>query len=185
IPVVVAINRFHTDTDKEIEEVHRMAREAGAADIALSDVWANGGTGGEALAEAVVRAANQSSDFEFLYPLDATIEEKIETIAKRVYGAESVIYESVARRKIRRYRKLGFQNLPICMAKTQYSLSHNPALKGRPTGYELPILDVRLSAGAGFLYPLCGEIMTMPGLPSSPAATHIDLDEDGQVTGLF
>ena len=117
--------------------------------------------------------------------IQTVIEEKIETIAKRVYGAESVIYESVARRKIRRYRKLGFQHLPICMAKTQYSLSHDPALKGRPTGYELPILDVRLSAGAGFLYPLCGEIMTMPGLPSSPAATRIDIDEDGQVTGLF
>ncbi len=184
IPVVVAINRFGTDTDREIEEVTRIAREAGAADIAISEVWAQGGEGGRALAEAVVRAAEQPGAFRFLYPLDISIEEKIETIAKKVYGAESVIYESAARRKIRRYRKLGFEHLPVCMAKTQYSLSHNPALKGSPTGYELPVLDIRLSAGAGFLYPLCGEIMTMPGLPSSPAAMRIDLDDKGRIVGL-
>lgn len=185
VPVVVAINRFETDTDREIEVIQRLARDAGATDVAVSDVWARGGDGGIDLANAVVRAASQPHDFRFLYPLDATIEQKIETIASRVYGAERVHYEPDAKKKIRLYQKLGLDRLPVCMAKTQYSLSHDPALKGRPSGYVLPVIDIRASVGAGFLYPICGEIMTMPGLPSVPAATKIDLDADGRVVGLF
>lgn len=185
LPVVVAINRFTTDTDKEIEVVRKKALAAGADDAVVSDVWAKGGEGGVALAKAVVKAANKPSHFKFLYSLDETIKQKIEKIATSVYGAKSVEYSPEAVKKIELYTKLGYDKFPICMAKTHLSLSHDPELKGRPTGFTVPIRDIRVAAGAGFLYPLCGQMRTMPGLPSDPAGAHIDLDENDDVVGLF
>ncbi|MCD6361817.1 MAG: formate--tetrahydrofolate ligase, partial [Armatimonadetes bacterium] len=185
LPVVVAINRFPTDTDAEIAEVRRAALDAGADAAVTSTVWAEGGAGGAELAEAVVAACERPSEFRFLYPLDAPIREKIETICTKVYGADGVTYSSEARRKIRRFEKQGLGDLPICMAKTHLSLSHDPNLKGRPTGFTVPIEDIRASVGAGFLYPLCGAIRTMPGLPTRPAAVDVDIDDDGNVVGLF
>lgn len=185
IPVVVAVNRFTQDTDKEIELVRKLAKQAGAEDAVPSEVWANGGEGGKELANAVIKAADKPSKFRFLYELDWPIKKKIETIATNIYGAKDVRYESLANRKIKLYTELGYDKLPICMAKTHLSLSHDPELKGRPTGFTLPVRDVRASVGAGFLYPLCGEMRTMPGLPSVPAGTHYDITEDGKILGLF
>jgi formate--tetrahydrofolate ligase len=185
VPVVVAVNRFSTDTDAEIQLVQRLAVEAGAEGAFLSDVWAKGGAGGIELAEAVLAACEKPSNFRFLYPLDAPIKEKIETIATKVYGAEGVDYLPEAEAKIKLYTSLGYDKLPICMAKTHLSLSHEPSWKGAPKGYRLPIRDIRASVGAGFLYPLCGDMRTMPGLPSVPAFTNVDLDENGRVKGLF
>ncbi len=185
IPVVVAINRFGTDTDAEIKLVQRIAVEAGAEGAFMSDVWAKGGAGGIELAEAVLAAAEKPSNFQFLYPLDAPIKTKIETIATKVYGADGVDYLPEAEAKIKLYTSLGYDKLPICMAKTHLSLSHEPSWKGAPKGYRLPIRDIRASVGAGFLYPLCGDMRTMPGLPSEPAFTKVDLDESGKVVGLF
>ena len=185
VPAVVAINRFTTDTDKEIEAVRKKALAAGADDAVVSDVWAKGGEGGLELARAVVKAANKPSHFKFLYSLDETIKQKIEKISKSIYGAAKVEYSPEAEKKIELYTKLGYDKLPICMAKTHLSISHDPEMKGRPTGFTIPIRDIRLAAGAGFLYPLCGQMRTMPGLPSVPAGTRIDLDEDGNVVGLF
>ncbi|MDD5422247.1 MAG: formate--tetrahydrofolate ligase [Candidatus Omnitrophota bacterium] len=185
LPAVVAINRFTTDTDKEIEAVRKKALAAGADDAVVSDVWARGGQGGIDLARAVVKAADKPSHFKFLYSLDDSIEQKIERIAKSVYGAAHVEYSPEAVKKITLYTKLGYDKLPICMAKTHLSLSHDPELKGKPAGFTVPIRDIRVAAGAGFLYPLCGQMRTMPGLPSDPAGAHIDLDEDGNVVGLF
>lgn len=185
LPVVVAINRFTTDTDKEIEVVRKMALAAGADDAVVSEVWAKGGDGGLDLARAVVKAADKPSHFKFLYSLDEPITKKIEKIATSIYGAENVEYSPEALKKIELYTKLGYDKFPICMAKTHLSLSHDPELKGRPTGFTIPIRDIRVAAGAGFLYPLCGQMRTMPGLPSDPAGTHIDLDENGDVVGLF
>jgi formate--tetrahydrofolate ligase len=185
VPAVVAINRFTHDTPSEIALVRAIARDAGAFDVAVSDVWVRGGEGGVELAEAVVRAAESPNDFHYLYPLEAPIREKITTIAREIYGASEVSYEPLAEWKERLYVLLGFDRLPICMSKTQYSLSHDPKLKGRPTGFTFPVLDIRASVGAGYIYPLCGEINTMPGLPSVPAATKIDIDKNGRVKGLF
>jgi formyltetrahydrofolate synthetase len=185
IPVVVAINKFTCDTKNEIEAVRKIAIAAGAEDAVLSEVWEKGGDGGRDLAKAVDKAANKPSNFRFLYELNLPIKEKIETIAKRIYGAGVVQYEAEAEKKIDLYTKLGYDKLPICMAKTHLSLSHDPAVKGRPDGFTLPIRDVRASIGAGFLYPLCGQMRTMPGLPSEPAGEKIDLDENGKVVGLF
>ena len=185
IPVVVAINRFMPDTEKEIETVREIALNAGADDVALSEVWEKGGNGGTELAEKVVKACEKEKDFRFLYSDDMSIKEKIETIATKIYGTGRVEYAPLAEKKIKLYTKWGFSNLPICMAKTHLSLSHDPALKGRPEGFTLPIRDIIVSAGAGFLYPLCGEMRTMPGLPSVPAGTKIDIDEEGKVVGLF
>ncbi len=185
VPVVVAINRFVDDTDAEIDLVRKLATAAGADEVAMSDVWAKGGEGGRELAEAVVRAADKPSDFKFLYPDEASIKEKIETIATEIYGADGVDYLPAAEAKIELYTKMGLSNLPICMAKTHLSLSHDPTLKGRPKGFRLPIRDIRASVGAGFLYPLCGNMMTMPGLPAKPAGQNIDIDENGVVKGLF
>lgn len=185
VPVVVAINHFTFDTDKEVEFVRRRAIDAGAEDCQISEVWAKGGEGGKALAEAVVRAAEKPSNFRFLYPSDASIKEKIETIATQIYGADGVDYSPVAEAKIKQFTDMGLDNLPICMAKTHLSLSHDPTLKGRPKGFRLPIRDIRASVGAGFLYPLCGDMMTMPGLPAVPAGTKIDIDENGVIRGLF
>ena len=185
IPVVVAINRFTNDTDKEVEVIKKKAQKAGAEDAVVSDVWAEGSKGGEELAKAVVKAAEKPSNFQFLYPLDISIKKKIETIATKIYGAKDVSYAPLAEENIKNFESLGFGKLPLCMAKTHLSLSHDPKLKGRPTGYTLPIRDIRASVGAGFLYPLCGDMRTMPGLPSVPAGTKVDIDKDGKVLGLF
>ncbi|MFA5794130.1 MAG: formate--tetrahydrofolate ligase [Candidatus Brocadiia bacterium] len=185
VPVVVAINRFTQDTDREIELIRRIAKSAGAEDAVVSEVWAQGGAGGVELARAVVKAAERPSRFKFLYELDWPIKKKIETIATRIYGAKDVRYDSLANRKIKLYTELGYDKMPMCMAKTHLSLSHDPELKGLPVGFTLPIRDVRASVGAGFLYPLCGEMRTMPGLPSVPAGTRYDITEDGKILGLF
>ena len=185
VPIVVAINRFPTDTDAEIAAVKEAALNAGADAAVESTVWANGGAGGAELAEAVVEACERPSDFRYLYPLDAPIKRKIETICTRIYGADGVEYSPEASRKIRAFEKQGLGGLPICMAKTHLSLSHDPKLKGRPRGFTVPIQDIRPSVGAGFLYPLCGEIRTMPGLPTRPAAMDVDIDERGEIVGVF
>jgi formate--tetrahydrofolate ligase len=185
VPVIVAINRFHTDTDNEIEVIKRKALAAGAEGAYVSEVWAKGGEGGAELAEAVAAAAEKSSNFQFLYPLEASIKEKIETIATKIYGADGVDYSPTAEQKIKSYTELGFGELPICMAKSHLSLSHEPSWKGRPRNYRVPIRDIRASVGAGFLYPLLGEMRTMPGLPSRPASEKIDIDKQGRTMGLF
>jgi formyltetrahydrofolate synthetase len=185
IPVVVAVNKFTTDADSEVNAVRELALEAGADSVATSDVWANGGKGGAELAEAVVEACEKPSEFKFLYPDDASIKEKIHAIATKVYGAKDVSYESAAKKKLKIFKKLGYTKLPICMAKTHRSLSHVPTWVGVPKDYTLPIRDIRASVGAGFLYPLCGEMSTMPTLPTRPAGEKIDIDEDGNVVGLF
>jgi len=185
VPVVVAINRFTSDTEAEIEVVRQAALEAGAFDAVLSEVWAKGGEGGAALAEAVVKACEEANDFRFLYPLDIPIKEKIETIAREIYRADGVDYAPAAEKKIKMYTEMGFDNLPLCMAKTHLSFTHDPKLKGAPRGWILPIRDIRASVGAGFLYPLCGMMRTMPGLPSRPAFVDVDIDlETGKVMGL-
>ncbi|MDP2857177.1 MAG: formate--tetrahydrofolate ligase [Bacillota bacterium] len=185
VPVVVAINKFDTDKDAEIDFIRKKAMEFGASDAVLSEVWAKGGAGGEDLARAIIKATDTPNDFHHLYPLDMPIKEKIETIATKVYGADGVEYLPDAERQIKLYTKLGFDKLPVCMAKTHLSLSHDPKIKGRPRGFTVPIREVRASVGAGFLYPLLGEMRTLPGLPSDPAGAHIDLDEQGRVVGLF
>ena len=185
IPVVVAINRFETDTDNELQFLADRAREMGADGAVISDVFAHGSAGGKDLAEAVVKAADKPSTMRLLYPDEMSIKDKIRTLATRVYGADDVEYMPEAERKIKLYTDLGFGHLPICMAKTHLSYSHDPNKKGVPKGYKFPIRDVRLSAGAGYLYPLAGEMMTMPGLDSSPAAMRVDLDEKGLPKGLF
>lgn len=182
---VVAINRFDTDHDEEYDIIRERAIKAGAVDAVLSEVWARGGAGGEELARTVLRAAEKPSEFRFLYPLDFSIKQKIETIATKVYGAEGVVYSDQAERQIKLYTDLGYDKLPICMAKTHLSLSHDPAVKGRPRDFVVPIREVRASVGAGFLYPLLGEMRTMPGLPSVPAGTFVDIDNEGKVVGLF
>ncbi|MBC8390614.1 MAG: formate--tetrahydrofolate ligase [Actinobacteria bacterium] len=185
VPVVVAINNFTADTQEEIDAVRERAKAAGAEDAVVSEVWLKGGDGGTELAEAVVRAAEKPSEFKFLYPLDWPIKKKIETIAEKIYGADGVDYSAEAEKKIDLYTKQGFDKLPMCMAKTHLSLSHDPNLKGRPTGFRIPVRDVRASVGAGFLYPILGEMRTMPGLPKVPAGTKVDIDDDGNIVGLF
>lgn len=185
IPAVVALNRFDSDTQDEIDTVLRSARASGAFAAVPVEVWGRGGEGGAALAEAVVKAAGQPSGFRHLYPLDLGLEEKIELIARKVYGASAVSYSDVAHQRLEFCRREGLADLPICMAKTPLSLSHDPNLKGRPEGFTLPVADVRVAAGAGYVYPLIGNILTMPGLPKEPAACGIDLDDDGQVHGLY
>ena len=186
IPAVVCINRFPTDTDAEVEMVKKMAVEAGAETAVISDHWAEGGDGAVELAEAVVAACEKPGNFEFLYPLDWSIKQKIEKIAVDIYGADGVVFEPLANRQIKSYEEAGFGSLPICMAKTHLSLSHDATLKGRPTGFTVPVREVRASAGAGFIYPLLGTMRTMPGLPSKPAFMNVDIDfETGKVVGLF
>jgi formate--tetrahydrofolate ligase len=185
VPVVVAVNRFTQDTAAEIKLIQDQAVAAGAEGAYQSDVWAKGGEGGVELAEAVIAACEKPSDFKFLYDLELPIKQKIEAIATRIYGADGVDFAPLAERKIEMFTRWGLDRLPICMAKTHLSLSHDPALKGRPQGFRIPIRDVRPSAGAGFLYPLLGEMSTMPGLPSRPAAVDVDIDDDGRVLGLF
>jgi len=186
LPVVVAINLFPTDTAREIEAVREAALAAGAVDAVTSDHHARGGNGAMDLARAVIKAAEQPSEMRFLYPLEWSIKQKIEAIATQVYGADGVDYEPLAEQKIKLYTKLGYDKLPINMAKTHLSLSHDPTLKNRPRNFRLPIRDIRASVGAGFLYPLCGDMRTMPGLPKTPAATKVDLDlQTRKVVGLF
>jgi len=185
VPVVVAVNHFPTDTDAEHEFIKARALAAGADFAVTHKVHAGGGEGGAELAEAVVAACELPKEFKLLYPDDASIKEKIEAIAMQIYGADGVDYLPAAEAKIKLYTDLGYSHLPMCMAKTHLSLSHDPTLKGRPTGWRLPIRDIRASVGAGFLYPLCGDMRTMPGLPKFAAGDNIDLDENGNVVGLF
>jgi formyltetrahydrofolate synthetase len=186
VPCVVAINEFITDSPAEIELVKRLAMEAGAAIAVSTSHWENGGEGARELAEAVVVACEAPSDFQYLYPLDLPLIDKIEIIAKEMYGADGVHYDSLAKQQIALFEKNGYGDLPICMAKTPLSLSHDATKKGRPTGFILPIREVRLSAGAGFVYPLAGKINTMPGLGSRPSYMDVDIDfETGKIVGLF
>jgi formyltetrahydrofolate synthetase len=185
IPVVVAVNRFTDDTDAEVEMVRDYALEQGAFESAPTEHWTSGGDGAAKLAEAVVEACEQPSDFEFLYPVEWSIKEKIEHIAKEIYSAADVTYTEKAENQIASYEKSGFGNLPICMAKTHLSISHDPDLKGAPSGFTLPVREVRASVGAGFIYPLIGTMSTMPGLATRPAFMEMDLDtETGEVIGL-
>jgi methylenetetrahydrofolate dehydrogenase (NADP+)/methenyltetrahydrofolate cyclohydrolase/formyltetrahydrofolate synthetase len=187
IPVVVAVNSFKDDTIAEVELVRKGAIAAGAEDAVVTRHWMEGGLGAKDLAAAVVAACELPSDFKFLYPLEGTsIKDKIEIICKTIYGADGVEYSQQAEKKIKLYTDLGFDELPMCMAKTHLSLSADPNLKGRPTGFTVPIRDIRASVGAGFLYPLLGTMSTMPGLPTRPVYYDVDLDlETGRVTGLF
>jgi methylenetetrahydrofolate dehydrogenase (NADP+)/methenyltetrahydrofolate cyclohydrolase/formyltetrahydrofolate synthetase/formate--tetrahydrofolate ligase len=185
VPVVVAINQFHTDTPKEVELARKAALAAGAEGAVMSDHWAQGGKGAVELAEAVMAACEKPNDFKLLYPDSMPIKQKIETIAKKVYQADGVTFDALAKRQIEAYEKAGLSHLPICMAKTHLSLSHDATLKGVPKGFTVPVREVRASAGAGFLYPICGTMRTMPGLPSRPAFMDVDLDEQGNVLGLF
>jgi formyltetrahydrofolate synthetase len=186
IPVVVAVNRFPTDTDAELELVRKIASgHPGIVDAVVADHFSQGGAGAIALAEAVVKASELPTNFRFLYPLEKSLKEKIETIACEVYGADGVDYSPEAEDRLAEYERLGYGNLPICMAKTHLSLSHDPALKGVPRGYRIPIRNVSASVGAGFVYPLLGEMSTMPGLPTRPAYYDIDIDfETGKILGL-
>lgn len=186
IPVVVAVNKFFTDTPAELEMVRKAAVDEGGAEAAVvSNHWELGGEGAVDLAHAVVAAAEKPRDFRFLYPLEASIKEKIETIAREVYGADGVDYSPEAEERIAEYTRLGFDKLPICMAKTHLSLSADPNAKGVPTGFRIPVRDIRASVGAGFLYPLLGKMSTMPGLPTRPAFFDIDIDlETGRIMGL-
>ena len=186
IPAVVAINAFPTDTDGEVEAIREVALAAGARDAVVATHFVNGGAGAADLARAVWAAAGSGeADFRLLYPDAMPLVEKIETIATRVYGADGIELSPAAAKQLRQYEDLGYGHLPICMAKTQYSLSHDPALKGRPTGFTVPIREVRLSAGAGFVTPILGEMRTMPGLPSRPGGMSIDVDAEGSIRGLF
>lgn len=184
VPVVVAINHFLTDTDEEIEVLENYCRE-NDVEFALSDVFAKGGEGGKELAEKVVKACEKPANFAPIYSLDLSIKEKIETIAKEIYGADGVDYSAAASKVIADIEKLGYSKLPVCMAKTQYSLSDDANKLGRPSGFRINIREVKVSAGAGFVVALAGAIMTMPGLGKDPAAYRIDIDADGQIHGLF
>lgn len=186
IPVVVAVNGFANDTDAEMELVAKYSKEQGAFAAVKTTHWADGGAGSKALAEAVVAACEQPSNFEFLYPLEWGIKQKIEHIAKEFYGAADVTYTEEAERQIASYEAAGFGELPICMAKTHLSLSHDPNLKNAPTGFTMPVREVRASVGAGFIYPLIGSMSTMPGLATRPAYMNIDIDfESGKIIGMF
>jgi formyltetrahydrofolate synthetase len=186
IPVVVAVNKFPTDTEAELEFVRKVAiEEGGAVDAVVARHHALGGEGALELAKAVEKAANMPQNFQFLYPLDWSIKKKIETIACEMYGADGVDFSPEAEQRIAEYTRLGFDKLPICMAKTHLSLSHDSTLKGAPKGFRVPIRDVRASVGAGFIYPLLGTMATMPGLPTRPGFFDIDIDmKTGKVLGL-
>ena len=185
LPCVVAVNRFPTDTDKEIDFIIKKSRELGVNTV-LSTVWAEGGKGGEALAREVVRLCEEEKgDFRFSYELDSSLTEKIEAVAKKVYGGKGVNILPAAKKQIEKLESLGYGGLPVCIAKTQYSFSDDPKLLGAPEDFEITVKNVKISAGAGFIVVLTGDIMTMPGLPKSPAAERIDVDENGRITGLF
>lgn len=185
LPCVVAVNRFPTDTDKEIDFIIEKCRALGV-NVVLSTVWAEGGKGGEALAREVVRLCEEEKgDFTFSYTLDGSIEDKIEAVVKKVYGGNGIAVLPAAKKQIEQLTALGFDKLPVCIAKTQYSFSDNPALLGAPTDFAVTVKNVKVSAGAGFVVVLTGDILTMPGLPKSPAAERIDVDENGKISGLF
>ncbi|MDR0610436.1 MAG: formate--tetrahydrofolate ligase [Planctomycetaceae bacterium] len=185
VPAVVAINSFPTDTEEETQLIIKKCSEIGVR-VAKSEHWAHGGVGAEELARTVVETIDKEpSTFKPLYPNEMPLLEKVETVCKKIYGAERIIVEKNVRKKFEQFEELGFGHFPICIAKTQYSLSADPSLRNRPTGFDIPIRDARISAGAGFIVVLTGEIMTMPGLSKSPAAERIDIDEHGQITGLF
>ncbi|MGQ9833254.1 MAG: formate--tetrahydrofolate ligase [Candidatus Villigracilaceae bacterium] len=186
VNVVVAVNSFATDTEAEVELVRKAAIDAGAMDAVVSRHWMEGGKGAIALAEAVIKAAEKPSNFKFLYPLDIPIKEKIEIICKEIYGADGVDYSPEAEAKIKLYTDLGFDKLPLCMAKTHLSFSHDAAIKGAPSGFRVPVRDIRASVGAGFIYPILGTMRTMPGLPTRPAFFDVDIDlKTKRVVGLF
>jgi formate--tetrahydrofolate ligase len=184
LPAVVAINRFPTDTEAELEKIRELCEGKGV-NVALSEIWAKGGEGGIELAEAVLSAMEEENNFDQLYPLDMPIAEKIETISEEIYGADGVVFTDEAKADIEKLTEQGFDDMPICMAKTQSSISDDPTKKGRPSGYEITVREVNVSAGAGFLVALTGAVMTMPGLPKVPSAEEIDVDADGNITGLF
>ncbi|MBP5206837.1 MAG: formate--tetrahydrofolate ligase, partial [Clostridia bacterium] len=185
LPFVVSVNRFPTDTDNEIDFIIKKCRELGVNTV-LSTVWAEGGKGGEDLAEEVVRLCEEEKgDFRFSYELDSSIAEKIEAVTKKVYGGKGVNILPAAKKQIEKLESLGYGSLPVCIAKTQYSFSDDPKLLGAPEGFEVTVKNVKISAGAGFIVVLTGDIMTMPGLPKSPAAERIDVDENGRISGLF
>lgn len=184
VPVVVSLNEFPGDTPEEIELVKEKCNALGAS-VAISQVWAKGGDGGLELAEKVIAAAETPSDFKPLYELEQPLKKKIEIVCQEIYGADGVNYSAAADEILSKYEELGYGNLPVCCAKTQYSLSDNPDLKGRPRGFKVDIGEVRLSAGAGFIVPLTGSIMTMPGLGKVPAAEKIDINAEGEIVGLF
>lgn len=185
LPCVVAVNRFPTDTDKEIDFIIEKCRELGV-NVRLSTVWADGGAGGKELAEEVTRlCAEEKGDFTFAYKTEETIEQKIEAVVKKVYGGDGVIITPAAQKEIETLEKLGFSSLPVCIAKTQYSFSDDPALLGAPSGFKVTVRKVKVSAGAGFIVVLTGDVMTMPGLPKHPAAENIDVTADGKIVGLF
>jgi formyltetrahydrofolate synthetase len=185
LPVVVCVNRFSYDSESELELVRERALAAGATACEVSEVWEHGGAGGEKLAHALIGAADQPNKFSFIYDLDAPIEEKIGAIATKMYGADGVDFTAEARRQVRSCTDWGLGNLPVCMAKTQYSLSADGNRRGRPSGFRVNVREVRPAAGAGFLIAYLGEISTMPGLPSEPASSHVDIDERGFIKGLF
>ena len=184
LPCVVAINAFPTDTKAELDLVEAKCRELGV-NVALSEVWAKGGEGGRALAQEVVRLCEEENHFQYAYDAQPPIEEKLEAIVKKIYHGDGVVLTPAAKKQVKQLTDLGFGDLPICMAKTQYSFSDDPALLGAPKGFTVTVRNVKVSAGAGFLVALTGDIMTMPGLPKVPSAEKIDVDEDGRITGLF
>ncbi|MCI8631102.1 MAG: formate--tetrahydrofolate ligase, partial [Firmicutes bacterium] len=184
LPAVVAINAFPTDTKAELDLVETKCRELGV-NVALSEVWAKGGSGGIALANEVVRLCEEKNGFRFAYEDDLTIEEKIEAIAVKIYRADGINILPAAKKQIDKLEELGFGKMPVCMAKTQYSFSDDASLLGAPRGFTVTIRNIKVSAGAGFIVALTGDIMTMPGLPKVPAAERIDVDETGKITGLF
>jgi formyltetrahydrofolate synthetase len=182
---VVGVNRFPGDTDDEVELVRRIALEHGAYAAEVNDGFVRGGEGGAALAEAAVAAADEPNSFDFIYPLDAPIEDKIEAIAKRVYGADGIFLQPAARAKVKEFNKNGLDKLPICMAKTHLSLSHDPKLTNAPVGFTVGVRDLRAYTGAGWIVALCGDMQTMPGYGRTPAALNVDIDERGEIVGLF
>jgi len=184
LPSVVAVNRFPTDTDREVEEIIRECKKLGV-NVVLSTVWADGGKGGVELANEVVKLCDKENDFTFSYDLDSTIEDKIKAVATKIYGGKGVIFTDEAKSQIERLKELGFSSLPVCIAKTQYSFSDDKDKLGAPIDFEITVRQVKVSAGAGFIVVLTGNIMTMPGLPKIPAAEKIDVDETGKITGLF
>ncbi|KAK4447907.1 C-1-tetrahydrofolate synthase [Podospora aff. communis PSN243] len=186
VPVVVAVNKFSTDTQAEIDVVREEAIKAGAEDAILANHWAEGGKGAIDLAKGVIAAAEKPKEFKLLYDLEGTVQERIQKIARDMYGAANVEFSELAQKKVDTYTRQGFGNLPICIAKTQYSISHDPELKGAPTGFTVPIRDVRMAAGAGYLYALAADIQTIPGLPTAPGYLNVDVDtETGEIDGLF
>ena len=184
VPCVVAVNKFPTDTQKELDLIIKKVKELGI-NVVLSKVWEDGGKGGEDLAKEVVKLCEEKNNFSFAYELDSTIEEKIDTLALKVYGANGVELSAQAKKSIAKIKEMGHGNLPICVAKTQYSFSDNPLLLGAPTNFNITVKDVKLCSGAGFIVVYTGDILTMPGLPKRPAAENIDIDNDGKITGLF